>query len=241
MTPLAADAGAFTNYDFETGQPLHFELKPPILVVLPAVISGAALPIEDIAMSSYRETDPTFASYGVDTGNFGPDVPLYGIDGSMTSVREASAERPTLFIAVSLTCPIARAAIARAIEVAALFDGAIDVKLVYVVEAHPSNDPSPYVGAEWPSPENTLEGILYQQPRTFGVRAAMAEMLVTLHDVQLPMLVDGPGNEWWNTYGPAPNNAVLLAPDGTVLLEHGWFDGEGLDIVGDLIEVLPRV
>lgn len=31
-----------------------------------------------------------------------------------------------------------------------------------------------------------------------------------------------------------------LSPDGTALLEHGSFDGEGLDLIGDIVQVLPN-
>ncbi|MFT6398095.1 MAG: hypothetical protein ACJAYU_002850 [Bradymonadia bacterium] len=239
--PAVSEAGRITDYDPITGQPAPSGLAPPYLVVLDAAVPGGDSPIEEIRMSSYRETDPTFASYGVSAGDAGPDAVLFETDGVQTSVRDQSNDRPTLFISVSLTCPIARASLERAAEVAALFDGAIDVKLVYVVEAHPTADPSPYTDAEWPSPENSVEGLLYQQPRTFGARVALANILIDRMGIELPVLVDGPSNAWWNAYGPAPNNAVLVAPDGTVMLEHGWFDGDGLDIVGDLIDLLPSV
>ena len=225
-------AGAFEDYDS-----LFLQLKPteePLVVnVEPAQVPGAAVAIQPLPITQYRDVDPTFASYGVEVGDPGPEVALFELDGERTSVLR-QLERPTLFVSVSLTCPIARDSIPRAAEVAERFRGVVDVKLVYVVEAHPTWDPSPYVGTEWPSDENTLAGILYRQPTTMGVRIAMAEELQRRVPSGLPLLVDGGENEWWQAYGPAPNNAVLLSAMGEVLVEHGWFDGDGLDIVGDI-------
>lgn len=225
------NAGVFDPFGPNTPFIVQQEATP----ITPADVPNADAPIEPFAAFPYRDVDPTFASYGLAVGDRGVDVPLFAMDGRPVSLHDSmNASRPTLWISVSLTCPIARAHIEDAERVAREYADRIDVRLIYVVEAHPVVDPSPYTGAEWPSAENTEQGILYRQPRTMGERIALATELQRRHGVSLPILVDGPSNAWWETYGPAPNQAVLLAPDGTVLIEHGWFDGDGLDIDTDL-------
>lgn len=43
--------------------------------------------------------------------------------------------------------------------------------------------------------------------------------------VTVPVLIDGPCNEWWINYGQNPNGAVLLRPNGLVYGTNGWFMG----------------
>ena len=39
------------------------------------------------------------------------------------------------------------------------------------------------------------------------------------------MVIDGPCNEFWTTFGHAPNSAYLINPlNGTVYCKHGWFN-----------------
>lgn len=225
---------------FRPGMDEWFDPKPQQLA-LPresAPVPGADDAIAAIPTRVQADIDPTFASSGLEVGDVGPSVALRTLDGAVATLPEPGTDRPVLVVTVSLTCPIARSHIADASRIAARFADVIDVRLVYVVEAHPVVDPSPYTGAEWPSGENTAAGILYRQPMTMGERTALALILRDRFSVTLPMLVDGPENTWWGTYGPAPNQAVLLAPDGTVLVEHGWFNGDGADMEADIVRAL---
>jgi hypothetical protein len=43
-------------------------------------------------------------------------------------------------------------------------------------------------------------------------------------DLKVPVLLDGPGNEWWTTFGTAPNSAFLLNPNGTIFEKQGWLN-----------------
>jgi hypothetical protein len=38
------------------------------------------------------------------------------------------------------------------------------------------------------------------------------------------ILVDGPCNEWWSHFGPAPNNAYLIDVTGKVRAKNGWYN-----------------
>lgn len=232
LVPSTAQAGAIDTFELPSF-PLFVE-KPAAVAVTPAPIPGGDQPIETLAVTAYRDVDPTFSSYGVDTGDQAADVPLVGLDGVATSSTAAVGDKPTLFVAVSLTCPIARASMPQAEALAARFADDVDLVFVYVVEAHPVYDPSPYVGAAWPSELNDALGIHYRQPTTLGERVAMAEQLVAMTGVSSPLLVDGASNAWWNTFGPAPNNAVLVSPDGVVLASEGWFNGDGRSVEGAL-------
>ena len=51
----------------------------------------------------------------------------------------------------------------------------------------------------------------------------MKEALLDDVDVTT-VLVDQMDNRVWCTYGPAPNNAYLIGPDGTVIEYQGWYN-----------------
>jgi hypothetical protein len=51
------------------------------------------------------------------------------------------------------------------------------------------------------------------------------------------VLLDGPCNEWWETFALAPNPAFLIQPDGIIFKKQGWFDN-GLYAVSDAIDSL---
>jgi len=38
------------------------------------------------------------------------------------------------------------------------------------------------------------------------------------------ILIDGPCNEWWSTYGPAENNLYVIDTNGVVKFKHGWMN-----------------
>ena len=53
-------------------------------------------------------------------------------------------------------------------------------------------------------------------------------------EIDAPVYLDGPCNEWWSVYGYAPNNAYLIDTDGTIAVQHGWFDRAPHDIINDI-------
>jgi hypothetical protein len=53
-----------------------------------------------------------------------------------------------------------------------------------------------------------------------------------------PIYIDGPCNNWWSTYGPAPNNSYLIDTNGVVVSKHGWFDKYPDNIYCDIDSLL---
>ena len=152
--------------------------------------------------------------------------------------------KPLLLIAGSYTCPIFRQKIATIESVASSFAGQINTYVVYVVEAHPNTpDVSPYSGTVWTTTENQTEGILYLQPTTYGEKKQIVTDL--LADVNFPMsvpiLIDGPCNEWWLNFGPAPNNAYLIQPNGVVYAKHPWFNQNPDNMTNDINALLAMM
>ena len=115
----------------------------------------------------------------------------------------------------------------------------ISIFIVYNFEAHPIIDDPPYLtNNENANAENEAEGIQYRQPRTYGERKAIAGDMVKAMMISVPIIFDGPCNEWSAYYGPAPNNAYLINTDGVIAAKHGWFDRFPDDIILDIEKLL---
>ncbi len=112
------------------------------------------------------------------------------------------------------------------------------VVVVYIVEAHPAGDPSPYSGDEWTEGYSwDTEGNPVGQPGTYEERVALARQTAEDEDMTVLLLVDGMDNAVWCTYGPAPNAAYLIAQDGTILTRQTWYDPPAMaDAVAGLLD-----
>ncbi|MCF8237405.1 MAG: hypothetical protein K9I85_04560 [Saprospiraceae bacterium] len=153
-----------------------------------------------------------------------PDFTLYTVDGDSVRLSEELAKgKPVLLVGANYTCPVWRGKINVVNEMADVYDGLVNILVIYTVEAHPAGDVSPYSGEVWTTSANEMEGILYGQPKIYGERLAIVSDMIKDLDIIPRVLVDGPCNPWWSNYGPAPNNAYLIRPDGTVAAKHGWF------------------
>ena len=98
---------------------------------------------------------PHFDSTGVQVGEQLPDLPLYTLDGQKTSLHALCSWRdPTLLLTSSYSCPKSRKSYPDAAKLAEKFKDSIQTEFIYVIEAHPKGDPSPYTGAEDLTTEN---------------------------------------------------------------------------------------
>ncbi len=153
-----------------------------------------------------------------------PDFTLYTLNGDSVRLSdELDKGIPVLLVGANYTCPVWRGKIKVLNEMASVYAGLVSIFVVYTVEAHPTVDVSPYSGKVWTTSANEMEGVLYEQPKTYGERLAVVADMINDLDITPLVLVDGPCNPWWSHYGPAPNNAYLIRPDGTVAAKHGWF------------------
>ncbi len=181
-----------------------------------------------------------FDNAGFKIGDTVPDFKLYDLYGDSMEMQTAFDKgKPILLIAGNYTCPVFRQRIPDINTIAAAYSGTIAMGIVYVIEAHPDTDVSPYSGSVWTSSENYSENILYRQPRTYGERKAiLTDMITNYTAIDAPIMIDGPCNEWWLTFGPAPNIAYLITKDGVVFTKQGWFNKAPYNMSADIDSLL---
>lgn len=79
---------------------------------------------------------------------------------------------------------------------------------------------------------------MYRQPIIYADRLKIVEDLLNAYNLEVPVFIDGPCNEWWLHFGPAPNNATLIDATGIVRIKHAWFDREPDNILCELKNIL---
>jgi ankyrin repeat protein len=173
---------------------------------------------------------PHFDSRGAQVGEQLPNLPVYKLDGTAQSLREAwlHSRQPTLLLTSSYTCPKSRSTYPRAAELAAKLKDRVNVVVIYVIEAHPKGDPSPYSGAEDVTIENQRDGVLCRQPTALDERLKLARKFQKRLEVEVPIYVDGMDDAVWNAMGGGPNMGVLVDNEGIVLARQGWFDAKSM-------------
>lgn len=205
-------------------------------LLLPSI--GLSAPPKDtdsicpIPLRLTMEFDPI----GYQVGQPVHDFTLYDLAGNAVNLKQRlQSGRPQVVVTCSYTCFIFRE---RYPELEALFNlyGAYaDFLLLYVVEAHPNGDVSPYFGYVNVGSENLAEGILYPQAKTYGERLQTAQQMVDNMTIQVPVILDGPCNEFWTASECGPVTAYLVDTSGLLFAKHGWFNvpplnfGESLD------------
>ncbi len=177
----------------------------------------------------------SFEQSGYQLGDTVNDFTLYDKQNMPMRLSEKlKAGKPVLLISSSYTCPIFRGKIGVINQLNALYKNELEIFIIYTVEAHPDQDISPYFGKVNTGATNIKEGILYRQPLLYEDRILIVEDMLQSLNIEVPVLLDGPCNEWWNHFGPAPNNATLIDANGIVQIKHAWFDRDPDDILCDL-------
>ncbi len=197
-------------------------LKPSIgLSSLPADNTPICNPT---CSSSYN-----FNTDGLQVGDTIPDFTFYTLSGTPYNAQTLiNSGKPLCLVAGSYTCPVWRGKITTLNTLISTYGSQVNFLVVYVCEAHPeSPDISPYSCSVWnPNPPS----VAYLQPTTYGGRKTVLTDMVNntcscVTTVNCPIVIDGPCNQYWAKFGPAPNNAYLIRPDkGTVFCKHGWFN-----------------
>lgn len=155
------------------------------------------------------------------------DFTLYKLDGTAVNLTTViqQTQKPVLLVAGSYTCPVFRDRMTELNQMSTFYGSQLNIYIVYVVEAHPkSPHVSPYSGTVWVTSQNQQQGVLYGQPTTYGQRKQIVNTMTTSMTILPEILLDGPCNPWWSTYGPAPNNAYLIDVNGKVRSKNGWFN-----------------
>lgn len=166
----------------------------------------------------------SFYTSGPSEGQFAPDFTVYDLAGQPFHLAsELQNGKPILMINGSLTCPVFRDKIPLINQIQSFYGSVLTAMVILTVEAHPT-DISPYFGYVNVTGQNQQAGVLHPQPQTYGERMQLAGILQSSYPLSVPVYLDLPCNTWWNTFGPAPNNAYLLQNDGRIFSKHGWFN-----------------
>ncbi len=207
--------------------------------VLQPSIGLSALPADTDSVSAIPWYLGSFYSSGIAPGDTAADFKLYSLSGDSIVLSEwLTSGKPVLLIAGSYTCPVFRNKVGSINNVVNLYGSQVNVAIIYTLEAHPEIDTSVYFGYVQTGNHNINAGILYRQPVTYGQRKDILSDMLNDINIQAPVFIDGPENNWWNFYGPAPNNAYLIDTNGLVFSKHGWYDKFPDDIICDLDSLL---
>jgi hypothetical protein len=199
---------------------LWLEAQPQLL----PSITQAQSPLPSDSICHIPVFQGNFQNTGFAIDDLVADFKLYTPEGNSLQLSKAlAAGTPVLLVNGNYTCPVWRNKYKAMEEMALWYGDLLQVYIVYTVEAHPIIDPSPYSGQVWVTSNNYQDGVLFPQPKTWGERAAIAQQMIEDMQINLPVLLDDPCNNWWTYFGPAPNNAYLIRPDGIVAAKHGWF------------------
>ncbi len=168
----------------------------------------------------------SFYTSGKQAGDTAADFTIYDLNGNPFNLAtELAKGKPILLVAGNYTCPVFRNKIPSINNVINTYSAQVTTVVYYNVEAHPT-DTSPYFGHVNTGSANISAGILYAQPTTYGQRKQVVSDM--LNDPTIPLLapvyIDGPCNNLWAYYGPAPNNAYLIDTNGIIFSKHGWYD-----------------
>lgn len=176
---------------------------------------------------------------GYSVGDTVNDFTLFTPEGVRFNLADKLADgRPVLLLSITYTCWRWRHQVDVLNQVVYHYGDQVDVYLINTVEAHPHITPSPYSGELWTGNPNFEDDVLYEQPVTYGERlSVIADMQADL-SFNAPVLVDDPCNQWWLNYGPAPNNAYLIDPNGIVQVKHPWFNSYPSNIQCDMATYL---
>lgn len=170
------------------------------------------------------------------------DFKLYTLEGDSVQLSGVLNDgKPVLLIGCNYTCYVYRGKIDVVNDMQSLYGDLINIFLVYTVEAHPVIDFSPYFGYENVGADNYAEGILYRQPTTYGERKEIVSDMLDAMTIDVPVLIDGPCNEFWAAYGTNPNPAWLIDPDGIVFDAQKWFNKEPDNMYASIDSMLNLV
>jgi hypothetical protein len=187
-------------------------------------IGLSALPADADSICPIPVYTGSFYTSGIAEGDTIADFTFYTAAGiGVNMQQELIDKKPILLVAGSYTCPVFRNKMSELNSIVSTYGSSLKVFIIYVVEAHPIVDPSPYSGTVWVTSQNQSQGVLYRQPQTYGERKSIIQDMTTNMNILPTILVDGPCNEWWSYFGPAPNNAYLIDTNGIVFSKHGWF------------------
>ena len=152
-----------------------------------------------------------------------PELVLYDSEGNHKQLSRCWDKQSALLVTMSLSCGQSRRHARALRRLSRRFEQDINTVMIYVVEAHPINEPSPYLGRIWVTIKNEIAGIRCVQPRTLEERIERAHQLRRRFRLSTSMLVDALDDRAWRAFGSAPNVAILVHPNGRIAVKQPWF------------------
>jgi len=206
---------------------------------LKSSIGYSPSPITSDPICSIPVYTGSFSISGYQKGEAVNDFTLYKQNGAAVNLKqELQKGKPVLLVTGNYTCPVFRGKISSLNQLYNTYQNKVTIYVVYVCEAHPLTDPSPYSGVEWTTSQNVTDGILERQPKTYGERLILAQKCDSAKNILPEIIVDGPCNNWWLKYGPAPNNSYLIDTSGIVFAKHDWFNKAPLNMSASIDSLL---
>ncbi|MGL4596209.1 MAG: hypothetical protein ACRCYO_01700 [Bacteroidia bacterium] len=213
-------------------------------VGLRPTISSGKLPADTSAIAafkSYRDESNKFIKSGFHILDTVPDFTLFDTAGKPVTLSQVCAEgKPVLLISGSYSCPLARDGLDDVLPfIINNFGNQLNILFIYTLEAHPNApDVCPYSDSVVIPKENIKDKIACKQHTTYGSRKALAKMFISNESISVPVLLDDVSNGYLTHFGPAPNNAYLIRPDGVVFNHYGWFGKSKKQVSYDIYVLL---
>lgn len=211
--------------------------------LLPCINTGV-LPSDQDSIQpfvNYIDTSDQFMVGGFQLGDPVADFILYDTGNVAVQLSQLLSDgKPALIVSGSTTCPAYRNTAQYVLpDMYVMFGSSVHFVVVYQLEAHPVGpDFSPFSDTVNTTAINIADSILLPQHRTYGDRKNDAIQLLNTQGFSCPTVIDGPGNEFWNTFGPSPNNGYLIAPNGTVYAKYGWMQHNKVQAISDIHALL---
>lgn len=162
---------------------------------------------------------------GCQVGDEAPQLVVHDLRGQPARLADLWRDTPALLVTGSKTCGWTRSHARLLSAMARQFEGRLRVAMLYVVEPHPCDAPSPYRDGPWVTLNNRVAGIRATASRSITDRRERAEWLRRKYRMRgVTMLIDTMEDTAWRALGGGPNVAVLVARGGRVQARQGWFD-----------------
>jgi hypothetical protein len=195
------------------------------------------------ALENWRKKHDTsgedFEKNGAPVGATIGSLKVSTMAGGATDLAQTWRDRPALIVTASLTCGHSRERQPEVEKLAAKYKDAVNVVVLYTLEAHPVGSASPYAIYSPESEESgkpgersggaKKAGLERRQPQTGEQRKALAREFQDRLQVKSLMVLDEMSNAAWKALGGGPNMGLLVGRGGKVVVKHGWFDGASMD------------
>jgi hypothetical protein len=156
------------------------------------------------------------------------DIQVYDLNGNQANLATLWEDKPVLLVTGSLSCPPTRRSVPGTARLLDAYKDRLNIAVIYVIDAHPDGEASPYKGQKGMPKQNIRDDILIRQPQTQEERLTRARELTELLGSSAPILVDNMENTSWTSIGGRPNSATLIDKGGRIIAEQKWFNSEDI-------------